>query len=300
MTARRPFWSASALAGGFACVLLAAVVTVLLRQNEHMLAALTAVAGVAVLAATVGIARVLVRVAGVPSAILQAGNEALRGISDWFAGILKPRVDVSSAVLAGLQRFESHGKLVVGALRVDVLSQRIESSPMGTVLGQAIARDVGIQYFVPLSAMDASWFTWEFTLNRATGERSIAIHCALPPPQVDAEFIAVDDSRIESLCIGSGLQGLNPFSGRHELAAKARAELRDRAVEIARRPESLLAAERIARDHIERLVQSIAGSLLEPRVGSTPTLCVTVRFASTAAAILNAQSPPSLPTAPER
>lgn len=281
-------------------MLLAAVVTVLLRQGENMLAALTAVAGGAVLAATVGITRVLLRVASMPSAILQAGNEAIRGVSEWFAGILRPRVDVSSAVLAGLQRFEAHGKLVVGALRVDVLSQQIESSALGTVLGQAIARDVGIQYFVPLAHMDPSWFTWEFTLNRTTGERSIAIQCTLPPPQVDPDFIAVDDTRTETLCIGSGLQGLNPFSGKHELVAKAKAQLRERAVEIARRPESLLAAERMARDHIERLVQSLAGSLLETGSGSPPALLVTVRFGTADASSLSARSTPALPKAPTR
>ncbi|NBX35649.1 MAG: hypothetical protein EBR10_00255 [Planctomycetes bacterium] len=298
MNDRRPWWSASALAGGFACVLLAAVITVLLRQGESMLAALTTVAGGAVLLATVGIARMLARVARVPSAILQAGNEAIRGVSEWFSGILKPRVDVSSAILAGFQRFESHGKLVVGALRVDVLSQRIESSALGTVLGQAIAREVGIQYFVPLANMDASWFTWEFTLNQSTGQRSIAIHCALPTPEVDGEFIAIDDARIETLCIGSGLQGLNPFSGKHELVAKAKAALRDRAVEIARRPESLLAAERMARDHIERLVQSIASSLLETKGAGLPTLFVTVRFSAGIAPALTASAAPVLPTAP--
>lgn len=300
MNARSPLWSASAIAGGFACVLLAAVVSVLLRQGENMLAALTAVAGAAVLTATVGIARVLVHIARMPSAILQAGNEALRGVSEWFTGILKPRVDVSSAVLAGLQRFETHGKLVVGALRVDVLSQRVETSAIGTVLGQAIARDVGIQYFVPLADIDPSWFTWEFTLNRATGVRSIVVHCTLPPPRVDPDFIAVDDTRIETLCIGSGLQGLNPFSGKHELVSKAKSELRERAVEIARRPESLLAADRLARDHIERIVQSIATSLLENGTGGTPALVVTVQFASADMRAISEQSTPALPTVPTR
>jgi len=281
-------------------VLLAFVVTVLLRQGEQGLAALTAVAGGAVLAATIGIARMLAQLSTMPSAILQAGNEALRGVSEWFAGILKPRIDISSAVLAGVQRFESHGKLVVGSLRVDVLSQRVESGPIGTVLGQAIARDVGIQYFIPLASMDPSWFTWAFTLNRTTGERSIAIQCTIPPPQVDPEFIAVDEARVETLCIGSGLQGLNPFSGKHELVAKARSELRKRAIDIARRPESLLAAERMTRDHIERIVQSIAQSLFETRTGTAPVILVTVCFAPTDARSLSAQGAPALPTTPTR
>ncbi len=300
MNDRRPFWNAYALAGGFACVLLAAIVSVLLRQGDNSLAALTAIAGGAVLAATVGIARALVQIASIPSALLDAGNGFLRGVSEWFSGILKPRVDVSSAILVGLQRFEAHGKLVVGALRIDVLSQKIQSTAIGTVFGQAIARDVGIQYFIPLANMDPTWFTWEFTLNRATGERSIAIHCVFPPPQVDPEFIAVDEARIETLCIGSGIQGLNPFSGKHELVAMAKSELRDRAVEIARRPESLLAAERIARDHIERLLQSMASGLFESGIGSPPALLVTVRFVSADSRVLTARATPELPTAPTR
>lgn len=300
MNNRRSFWSASALAGGFACVLLAAVVTVLFRQGDHTLAALTAVAGGAVLAATVGIARALVQIASLPSALLRAGDGFIRGVSEWFSGILKPRVDVSSAILVGLQRFEAQGKLVVGALRIDVLSQKVESSAIGTVFGQAIARDVGIQYFIPLATMDSSWFSWEFTLNRTTGERSIAIHCAFPPPQVDPDFIAVDEARIETLCIGSGIQGLNPFSGKHELVARAKSELRDRAVEMARRPECLFAAERMARDHIESLVQSMASGLFESGITSPPALLVSVRFVSADARAINAPTTPALPTAPRQ
>jgi hypothetical protein len=102
----------------------------------------------------------------------------------------------------------------------------------------------------------------------------------MPSPQVDEEFIAIDETGIETLSLGSGIQTINPWSGKNALTSKAKSQLKPRALEIAKRPECMFAAERMARGHIENLVHSVAVSLLQLSAGKVPPIAVLVQFSS--------------------
>ena len=121
----------------------------------------------------------------------------------------------------------------------------------------------------------------------------------MPSPQVDEEFIAIDEAGIETLSLGSGIQTINPWSGKNALTAKAKCQLKPRALEISKRPECMLAAERMARGHIENLVHSVAMSLLQLSAGNAPPVSVLVQFpnvfmnAVIAQKSLNEEVPPS-------
>lgn len=271
-------FGAPALIGAIAFLLLLIVAVVLFQQGQVTLSLLVLAAVVVLSAAVLGLAQIVREVIRLPVTLFQAGSDAVRGVFDWLGGILKPKVEIRTAILAGIRRFDDHGKLVVGSLRVDVLAQIVETSAMGTLLGQASAREVGVQYFIPLNGLSIENFRWSFTVDQATGERGIVVYCQLSAPQVDEEFIAIDESGIETLSLGTGIQTINPWSGKDALTAKARGQLKPRALEIARRPECLLAAERMARAHVETLVHSIAMSLMQLSAGKAPPVAVLVRF----------------------
>ncbi len=268
----------AAVVGIIAALSLLLVAGTLYRQGQATLGLIILGSVIVLSIAILGVAHVVGEIIRLPSDLIQAGGDALRGAFDWLGGILKPKVEIRSAILAGIRRFDSQGKLVVGSLRVDVMSQIVETSALGTILGQAMARDVGVQYFIPLDGITVENFQWSFTVDRDSGERGIAVGCSLPSPQVDEEFVAIDEQLVETLSLGSGIQTINPWSGKHALVAKARAELKPRAFEIAQRPECLLAAERMARTHLEDLVQSVVSSLLQLSHGKAPPIAVLVRF----------------------
>ena len=271
---------AAAIIGGAALLSLVGMAWVLFSRGESTISLLILAAAIVIGAAVLGTAQVIREAVRLPVTLLDAGAEALRGMFDWLGGILKPRIEVRAAVLSGIQRFDHHGKLVVGSLRVDVHAQIVETTALGTLFGQAAARGVGVQYFIPLRDLTVENFRWNFTVDQASGERGIAVYCSLPAPQVDDEFIAIDESCIETLTLGTGVQSINPWSGKSELTARARAELKPRALEAARRPECLLAAERIARAHVEGIVRSITASLVQLSAGHQPPIAVLVEFES--------------------
>ncbi len=103
----------------------------------------------------------------------------------------------------------------------------------------------------------------------------------MPYQKVDEEFIEIEETGIETLSLGSGIQTITPWSGKDALTAKAQSQLKPRALEIAKRPECMLAAERMARGHIENLVHSVAMSLLQLSAGKSPPVAVLVQFSST-------------------
>ena len=272
-------FGAPALIGAIAFLLLVAVAVALFQQGQSTLSLLVLAAVVVLCAAVLGVAHVVREIVRLPVTLFQAGSGAVRGVFDWLGGILKPKIEIRTAILAGIRRFDDHGKLVVGSLRVDVMAQIVETSAIGTVLGQASAREVGVQYFIALDGLSTENFRWSFTVDQATGERGIAVYCQLPAPQVDDEFIAIDEAAIETLSLGSGIQTINPWSGKNALTVRAKAELKPRALEIARRPECHFAAERMARLHVEGLVHSIALSLVQLSAGKQPPVAVLVHFA---------------------
>jgi|GEM_PF-680191 len=296
-------FGAPAVVGAVAFCLLLAVAVILFRQGESVLSLLVAVAVAVLSAAVLGLAHIVRQVAALPATLFQAGSDAVRGLFDWLGGILQPKVEIRTAILTGLRRFDDHGKLVVGSLRVDVLAQIVETSALGTMLGQATARNVGVQYFIPLHELALENFRWKFTVDQESGERGIAVYCQLPAPQVDEEFIAIDDESIETLSIAGGIQSVNPWSNKTALTAAARAQLKPRALEIARKAECMLAAERLARLHVEQLVQSITLSLMRLSAGTAPPVAVLVQFpvaATTASATgISAETIPTGRSSPE-
>ncbi len=273
-------FGAPVVVGAMAFVLLLVVAVLSFQQGQSTLSLLVIAALIVLSAAVLGLAHIVRQVFRLPATLLQAGSDAVRGVFDWLGGILKPKVEIRTAILAGIRRFDDHGKLVVGSLRVDVLAQIVETSAVGTVLGQASAREVGVQYFIPLEKLTIENFRWSFTVDQGTGERGIAVYCQMPSPQVDEEFIAIDETGIETLSLGSGIQTINPWSGKNALTSKAKSQLKPRALEIAKRPECMFAAERMARGHIENLVHSVAVSLLQLSAGKVPPIAVLVQFSS--------------------
>jgi hypothetical protein len=211
----------------------------------------------AVVVIAIGIVAATWIFAGAVGSVAQSAADAVGRLADAF----KPQVNIQTAVRAAVGKLDPQLRLKVAERELEVTVEDLEETRwLGVPVGATVTRfrSTGnlVQYVVPLDGLTPE--RMEFI--GSDGRGALLVH--LPAPRVDGRmvYVQVDPGKVEVEVDDQWLNNVNPFVG--DGSERARAAVRNAAVELASQPAYLKEIEDECAPRIEALLQSLLAPVL--------------------------------------